>query len=109
MATVDGKGRTFWTPLVDEFERTDGITQAAFARQYGIKAGTFRKWLYQLRAERKATQDTPPVRFVEVDTAAAPARPTAVLEMGALRLELEALPEPAWLAELTRALGGESC
>lgn len=56
MATAHGKGRTFWTPLVDEFERSSGITQAAFARQYGIKAGTFRKWLYQLRAERKTTQ-----------------------------------------------------
>lgn len=109
MATAHGKGRTFWTPLVDEFERSSGITQAAFAREYGIKAGTFRKWLYQLRAERKVTQDTPSVRFVEVDTAPAPSRPTAVLELGGLRLELDALPEPAWLAELAGVLGATSC
>ena len=77
MATVDGKGRTFWTPLVDEFERTDGITQAVSARQHSIKADTYRN-----RAERKSTQDTPPVSFVEVEGTAALLRPMSVLEFG---------------------------
>jgi hypothetical protein len=37
MASKTGKGRTFWTPVVAEFEQTSGLTQAAFAKTNGVR------------------------------------------------------------------------
>ena len=99
------EGRTFWTGLVEEFERTEGLSQLQFARLHGVKCSTFRHWLYTLRKERRSEQgEMVPVRFVEITPRELPGtlpKPSAaIVELGGLRLILETLPDPAWLAEL---------
>lgn len=108
------KGRQFWTSQVERFEQMDGVTQKEFARQHGLVYGTFRHWIYQLRAERakaEAKTQMTTAQFVEVDhrSLGAPDRAT-VVEVGDIRLHLDGLPEPQWLAELAARLkGGQRC
>lgn len=111
MASQHKKGRSFWTPLVLEYERTSGVTQAAFADKHGLRPDSFRKWLYKIRNERRAQPQDVPIRFVEVDStpAARPPGEQVVVEIGDVRVHLEQLPEPAWLVELAGRLGGSPC
>ena len=110
MASKTGKGRTFWTPVVAEFEQTSGLTQAAFARTKGVHPGTLGKWIYKLRDERRKATSSLPVRFVEVEPPPCADTAQVRLEVGGVRLHLDRLPEPAWLAELVRqSQGGTPC
>lgn len=103
------RGRSFWTPLVLEYEQASGVTQAAFADKHGVRADTFRKWLYQIRKERKAPSENLPVRFVEVEPTPFAHPEQVVVEVGQVRVEVDSLPDPGWLAELAHRFGGSSC
>lgn len=48
------RGRKFWAPLVEEFEEA-GTTEGhrEFAARHKVLCGSFERWLYRLRAERK--------------------------------------------------------
>lgn len=110
MARQKRRGRAFWMPLVAQFEQAGGVTQAAFAQEHGVHRGTFRKWLYKIRHERKSQAHHVAPRFIEIEST--PIRPAqrVVVELGPVRLCLEELPDPAWLAELSRRVqGGPSC
>ena len=104
------KGRQFWTAQVERFEQMEGVTQREFTEREGLVFGTFRHWLYQLRAERADAQMTA-VHFVEVDHQAlnSPDRAT-IVEIGEVRLHLDGLPDPRWLVEVAdRLRGGQPC
>jgi transposase-like protein len=110
MASQKRKGRTFWTPLVAEFEQTNGVTQAAFAKQHGVHPGTMRKWIYKLRDEQRQAAQSLPMRFVEVEPPSVADAAQVRLEVGGVRLHLDQLPEPNWLAELVhQTRGGSPC
>jgi len=83
--------------------RASGMTQVAFAERHGLKVATLQSWLY--RRDRSAgRRSKEPVTFLEVRTADPPAAGSVVLVLGDVRVELEALPPPSYLAELYRAL-----
>ena len=112
------KGRQFWTAHVERFEQMEGVTQREFARQHGLVYGTFRHWLYQLRADRaKAEADSmadaqiTEVQFVEVDHQSfTESRGTTMVEVGEVRLHVDGLPAPEWIVELAiRLKGGQRC
>jgi transposase-like protein len=110
MASKTGKGRTFWTPLVAEFEQTSGLTQAGFAKAKGVHPGTLGKWIYKLRDERTKAASSLPVRFVEVEAPPPIPAQQIKLEVGAVLLHLDRVPEPGWLAELVHQIrGGSPC
>jgi transposase-like protein len=111
MASPKRRGRSFWTPLVREYEQSSGITQKAFAQSHGVRTDTFRSWLYQLRREAAAADSQSTPCFVEVDTSRVHSSSQSVtLELGDVRVHLDALPEPGWLAELARQTGeARSC
>lgn len=110
MATQKGKGRAFWTPLLAEFEQASGLTQAEFAKDKGVHPGTLGKWIYKLRDERRKAAANLPVRFVEVEPPSVAHSPEVTLEIADVRLRLDKLPEPGWLAELVhQTRGGSSC
>jgi|GEM_PF-4059370 len=88
-------GRAFWTTTVAELEHS-GLRVAVFARSRGLNAASLYAWRRRLRVT-----DKQPGRFLEVSTTTAPATSTAVrISLGALVLELDALPPAAWVAEL---------
>lgn len=74
----DRRGRVSWPAqrreqLLDEYERS-GLSQAAFARQAGVKYPTFAHWVQERRREAAGqpgpTTDVAP-RFVELGVPAA--------------------------------------
>lgn len=110
MARHKKRGRSFWTPLVAEYEQTSGVTQAVFAERHGVRADTFRKWLYKVRNERKSQAQIVPPRFVEIESTPVVPTQQTVIELGQVRVCIEGLPDPAWLAEFARhAQGGSPC
>lgn len=74
-----------------------------------MKPDTFRKWLYQLRKERETLSENLPIRFVEVEPTPVVRSEKVVVEVGQVRVQVDGLPEPAWLAELACRFGGSSC
>jgi transposase-like protein len=110
MARQKKRGRSFWTPLVAEYEQTSGVTQAEFADKHGVRSDTFRKWLYQVRNERKSQTQKVAARFIEIESTPIRSVQQTVVELGQVRVRLEGLPDPAWLAELSRHVqGGPTC
>jgi hypothetical protein len=109
MASQQKRGRSFWTPLVLEYEQTSGVTQAAFADGHGVRPESFRKWLYKIRNEHEAQPRGEPIRFVEVEAVPLGRASQVVVEIGDVRVHLDRLPGPVWLAELAGRLGGSPC
>jgi transposase-like protein len=83
--------------------RASGLTQAEFAERRGINVATLQSWLYR-RDRRAARPSVEPVTFLEVRGAERPTTGHVALVLGDVRVELEALPPPAYLAELYRSL-----
>ena len=83
--------------------RASGMTQAEFAERRGINVSTLQSWLYR-RDRRAAKPSAAPVTFLEVRAADQPTAGRVVLMLGDVRVELEALPPPSYLAELYRSL-----
>lgn len=96
------KGRHFWTAHIERFEKSNGVTQKAYARRHGLVLTTFRHWLYKLRAEQmEANAKIEAVQFVELEPSFIEApRHKMVVEVGNVCLHLDTLPDPRWLAEL---------
>lgn len=70
----------------------------AFAARQKINVGTFRHWLYRLRAGKpRATHRSVP-KFVEV--VAAKPEPGCTLTAEGIELRFDHLPTPEYLAEL---------
>ena len=106
------RNRRFWRPLVEKFESSEGLTQKEFAQHHGLKVTTFRYWLYQLRKEKSQDGEKPvPVRFVELEVEPPDvAGVNAVVDLGAVQMHLDTLPDPRWLAELAACVkGGRTC
>jgi len=83
--------RAEWEALVQEFEGSQE-TQVEFAQRQGVRVGTFRKWLYQLRHDPAEEE----VRFVELETDVAPTAAAVEITVGRgvmLRLSPEIKPE----------------
>lgn len=70
--------------------------------QHDLNIGTFRSWLYKLRAEPKVTRSSP--GFVELvpDRRQAAKNSGCTLVVGEVELRFAALPSPGYLAELLR-------
>ena len=104
------KGSGFWMAHVAAIKQ-EGISTAAYAKRHGLAV----KSLYRLQRKCRATaaapaEALPPGAFVALRVAASLSTPhagscTLVLEPG-MRLEMAALPAPAWLAALASALQG---
>jgi hypothetical protein len=92
-------GRAYWTGVITEFERSDQ-SHERFCERRKLNVGTFRAWLYRLRAE--GVTEMP--RFVEL-SANAPVAPTGcVVRIGCATIEFDSAPEPAYLAALITSI-----
>ena len=110
--TTKSKGSEFWAGHV-EAARQSGTTLVAYAREHGLSWHTMRNWQRKLKgqsagvgvAQRKAR----PRAFValKVATPAMPQSGAVTLAIGSdVRLQLNELPPPAWLAEIGLAMRG---
>ena len=92
-------GRAYWTGVVTEFERS-GQAHESFCERRKLNVGTFRAWLYRLRAE--GVTGVP--RFVELSADAPVASPGCVVRIGCATIEFDSAPEPVYLAALIAAI-----
>ena len=83
--------------LVAEW-RSSGTSAAAFARQHGIVAHTFRRWITEAPA--------PPPTFIEVlpPTQVRASRAPLALEIDGHHVTFGEVPPPGWLAQVIRGL-----
>lgn len=121
------KAREFWQQLVEEFESRKDITQEVFAQEKGVKVGTFRYWLYQIRREARqdhAKQDVAVTHVPFIELVPSDSLPTTqypsegaalrthfspcpggrLIVRGSLTLEFDVLPPAPYLAQLLNAL-----
>ncbi len=92
-------GRAYWAGVVTEFERS-GQSHERFCARRKLNVGTFRAWLYRLRAE--GVTEVP--RFVELSGDAPVTSTGCVLRIGSATIEFDSAPEPAYLAALITAI-----
>ena len=101
----------FWTSHVEACRR-EGTAASAYARQHGLTLASLYYWRRKLKLAAAVGDggSTPSNKFVAlrvIDAAAVAATSpcTLVLRSG-LRLELAALPSPAWLLAIEQAQTG---
>ena len=101
----------FWTSHVEACHR-EGVAASVYARQHGLTLASLYYWRRKLQlaaavvdgAGGTANQFVA-LRVVDAAVGAASGSCTLVLRSG-LRLELAALPSPAWLLALDQAHAG---
>ena len=108
---MKAKGSAYWMAHVAAINR-ETISTNAYAQRHGIAVKRLYYWQRKLRAAAVATplRKHQPKAFVALCVAEPVAAPgptscTLVLESG-MRLEMSALPAPAWLIALGRAAQG---
>ena len=102
----------FWTSHVEACRR-EGTAASVYARQYGLTLASLYYWRRKLKlaaAVGDGSASGSANKFVAlrvVDAAAgAPTGPCTLVLRSGLRLELAALPSPAWLVDLDQAHAG---
>lgn len=102
----------FWTSHVEACRR-EGMAASVYARQHGLTLASLYYWRRKLKlaaAVSDGSASGSANKFVAlrvVDAAAgAPTGPCTLVLRSGLRLELVALPSPAWLLALDQAHAG---
>lgn len=98
------RSRKYWETVINEF-KTSGQTRKAFADSRHIKFSSFQYWLYKLRDEQQSSKDVGFVEVVQVAEAPEDELSTWLSLPGGLTMTFDSPPPPAYLAELSRALG----
>ena len=111
--TEAARGRDFWEQHIAAL-RSSGQTSAAYAREHDLSVHALGWW----RRKLNRSQPKEPTRAVVAAKASKfvslkVAEPTAVrplgmtvLLLGDVRLQMNELPPPAWLAEVSQAMRG---
>jgi transposase-like protein len=108
------RSEEFWKLHVEALSRAD-ISASTYAKEHGLVAKTLYRWRSLLAAKAAPTQQTnsthptSPPDFVVVNVAdrvtEAATHCIVTLPCG-LRVEMASLPQPQWLAALSRATQG---
>jgi transposase-like protein len=96
----------FWKAHVATIKR-EGVSTAAYAKRHDLSVKSLYGWQHKLNAAPAIAHL--PSSFVSLriaDSAASQLDGGCTLFLGGLRLEMAALPPPAWLAELGRVIPG---
>ncbi len=97
------RSKAEWRNLIEQQARS-GLNGVAFCERYGLSRKTF--YRHRKVVEEKAS-DSLSGQFIKIEPKPAPKIPVqaaAVLHFGDSRLSLPADTEPAWVAELMKAL-----
>lgn len=97
-----------WAAHVTAIER-EAMSVSAYAKREGVSAAALYYWRHKLRATAPVSETPKRPQFVQLrvaePAAAGSAACTLVLAPG-MRLEMERLPAPEWLAQFARAARG---
>lgn len=107
--STKSKGRSWWSAQLAAW-RSSELSQRAFCERRGINQSTLSKWRPRLAREsvnNSALVAAPEPRFIAVDLPI-PEKPLVRVSLGAVTVDFETLPPPAWIAELA-ARGGSGC
>ncbi len=88
--------------------RQEGVAVTVYAKRHGLSLASLYYWRQKLSKAASVAAPAPISRFVSVriaDAASTSGACTVVLPSG-LRLEMSALPAPAWLAALEQSFAG---
>jgi len=113
MMRVPARGRDFWEPHVEAL-RSSGQTSAGYAREHDLSVHAMGWWcrkLHRLASAESAGDVAAPAasKFVALRVSEPPAIRSlgmTVLLVGDVRLQMNELPPPAWLAEVSQAMRG---
>jgi transposase len=99
----------FWTSHVDAVKR-ERISASAYARRHGLSLASLYYWRRKLQVAATASAGGAIGKFVALrvldESLAAQAGHCTLLLGSDLRLELTALPSPAWLLAVAQAHSG---
>lgn len=98
-------GRSWWAAQVAAQKRS-GLSQQAFCKARGVSLSSFARWRKSLLSEdepRELAVVEEPARFVELELPMQPTKPLVRVSLGAVTVDFEILPPPAWVAELAEA------
>jgi hypothetical protein len=102
-----GRGRSYWAGVIAKYEARP-CSHEEFASRNGLNVGTFRSWLYRLRAEGFDTSEASeaPSGFVEVvrSTPEVPDESRCTVRVGDTEVVFTKTPSTNYLAELLREL-----
>jgi len=100
--------RRFWKRVVTEAEGKQR-THGEVAARHGVTVSALRSWIYRLRRERAAEKLEPTPRLLPVRISTSEAtrssRRAVTVRRGELEIQIEEGTDPAYIAELVRALG----
>lgn len=104
-----GNSMAIWLEHQASIKR-EGISTSAYAKRHNIPLKNLYYWLRKARAAAVPASVVAPKVFVALRVAepvALPAPMSCVLILGSgIRLEMPALPSPAWLLALSRSVQG---
>ncbi|MEY4368978.1 MAG: hypothetical protein RL564_928 [Pseudomonadota bacterium] len=100
------KNRAFWTAHIAAIEE-EGVATSAYAKRHELALKSLYYWQRKVRLAAAPTKPISPQAFVALrvsEPVADSASMACVLVLACgMRLELPALPSPAWLAALSRS------
>lgn len=103
------KGVQFWTEHLVGVKR-EGLSLMAYAGKHGLRIKTLYYWSSKLKRAGGVKLAPTDSQFVALRVTQAPrvkSEPSCVLVVNStLRLELQLLPSPQWLAALAQSLRG---
>lgn len=94
--------RSWWAAQVAAQMRS-GLSQRAYCEERGVSLSSFARWRKRLEREGSHAELAvveEPVRFVEVELPVQAEKPLVRVSLGAVTVDFETLPPPAWVAEL---------
>lgn len=103
------RNASWWSAQIEAWEDS-GLTQSEFCRAHSLSIASFSNWRSKLKAEAKVTRgssvmakrhQSPQFIAVEIPTQT----PLVRVSLGAITVDFDTLPPPAWVAELA-AYGG---
>ena len=97
----------FWTKHVAAIGQ-EGIAVTVYAKRHGLSLASLYYWRQKLMAVKGKVAPSVKGKFVAVRIAEAvsPCGPCTLVLPSGLRLEMQALPAPAWLAALEHSHAG---
>ena len=100
-------GAEFWAEHVVA-SRQEAIQASEYARRHGLAVKSLYYWRRKLRGINQSDSPQQAGKFVALHIAPGGSRPSnCALELpSGLRLEMNALPQPEWLAALVRVVQG---
>ena len=108
MDCVNESKAAFWPKQIEDWKNS-GLSQAKFCRERGLKEGGLSYWKRKFDPGYKAKKSKKIKNFIDLSAAGGAPRPGVFkMAINGTVVEFGSLPDPAWIADLIKNLGGAS-